>query len=237
MVSGTFLLVTCEHGGNRVPAAYRALFAARKDALASHRGYDPGALALARDLARAFDAPLVASTVTRLLVELNRSARHPQLYSEATRDLPRAEKAQISARYYEPYRREVERRVAEARERGRRVLHISSHTFTPVLDGEVRNADVGLLYDPRRPGERALCERWRQSLSARAPGLRVRRNYPYRGYEDGLTTYLRRRFGRGYLGVELEVNQRHVLAGGRTWRMLRNVILESVADIIPGAFP
>ena len=99
MVARAFLLVSCEHGGNRVPKEYRALFAARKSLLATHRAYDPGALALARDLARAFDAPLVASTVTRLLVELNRSPGHPQLYSEETRDLPRSEKVRIVARY------------------------------------------------------------------------------------------------------------------------------------------
>jgi predicted N-formylglutamate amidohydrolase len=228
------VLVSCEHGGNRVPRAYRALFAGREALLASHRGYDPGALALAREVARGLDAPLVASTVTRLLVELNRSPHHPQLYSQATRGLPRLEKARIAARYYDPYRREVERRVAQARRRGRRVVHISSHSFTPELDGVVRNADIGLLYDPRRPAERALCERWRETLQARAPHLRVRRNYPYRGYHDGLTTHLRRCFRRGYLGVEIEVNQRRVLAGGHAWRTLRRVIVQSLAEALRG---
>ena len=164
--------MTCEHGGNRVPKEYRQLFAGWESVLASHRGYDPGALALARDLARAFDAPLVASTVTRLLVELNRSPGHPQLYSEVTRRLPRSERARIVARYYEPYRREVEQRVAQAAAARRRVIHISAHSFVPVLDGCTRNADIGLLYDPARAAERALCARWSQCLGARASRLR-----------------------------------------------------------------
>ena len=235
MVARAFLLVTCEHGGNRVPKEYRALFAGRRSLLATHRAYDPGALTLARDLARAFDAPLVASTVTRLLVELNRSPGHPQLYSEVTRDLPRSEKARIVARYYEPYRREVEQRVAQATAARRRVIHISAHSFVPVLNGSTRNADIGLLYDPARAAERALCARWSQSLAARASRLRVRRNYPYRGYADGLTTHLRRRYGRrGYVGVEIEVNQKHVLGGEREWRMLREVLVQSVGDIVYG---
>ena len=218
-----------------MPREYRALFAGWKSLLETHRGYDPGALALARELARAFDAPLVASTVTRLLVELNRSPGHPQLHSEVTRGLPRPEKAKIRARYYEPYRREVEQRVASATAARRRVIHISAHSFVPVLDGSTRDADIGLLYDPARPAERALCARWRQSLGARAPRLRVRRNYPYRGYADGLTTYLRRRYGRrGYVGVEIEVNQKHVLAGEREWRILRKVLVQSVGDIVNG---
>ena len=236
MVAGALLLVTCEHGGNRVPKEYRRLFTGRESVLASHRGYDPGALALARDLARAFEAPLVASTVTRLLVELNRSPGHPELHSEITRDLAPSEKAKIAARYYEPYRREVEQRVAQATAARRRVIHISAHSFVPVLNGLTRNADIGLLYDPGRAPERALCAQWKQCLGARASRLRVRRNYPYRGFADGLTTYLRRRYARhGYIGFEIEVNQKHVLAGARQWRMLREVLVQSVGDLLHGA--
>ena len=94
--------------------------------------------------------------------------------------------------------------------RGRRVIHVSSHSFTPELDGKVRRADVGLLYDPGRHGEAELCARWKASLAAIAPELRVRRNYPYAGKGDGLTSYLRLRFPPGaYVGIELEVNQKH----------------------------
>ena len=41
-------LITCEHGGNRIPPRYRDLFAGCEALLQSHRGYDPGALTLAR---------------------------------------------------------------------------------------------------------------------------------------------------------------------------------------------
>ena len=50
------VVVTCEHGGNHIPALYRALFGDLQAALASHRGFDPGALEMAEDLARAFGA-------------------------------------------------------------------------------------------------------------------------------------------------------------------------------------
>jgi hypothetical protein len=45
----------------------------------------PAALVLGRSAAAAFAAPLVASTVSRLLFDLNRSVGHPRLHSEATR--------------------------------------------------------------------------------------------------------------------------------------------------------
>ena len=66
---GHGLVITCEHGGNRIPSLYRDLFHDYQVLLDSHRGFDPGALVMARALAAAFAAPLVASTVSRLLVD------------------------------------------------------------------------------------------------------------------------------------------------------------------------
>ena len=227
--SAPALLVTVEHGGNRVPPAYRRLFAAGAAVLDTHRGHDPGALLLGRELAARLDAPLVSSTTTRLLVDLNRSLGHKGLFSEFTRALPADERKRIVEHYWRPYRDEVDRVVDGFIDRGRRVVHLSSHSFTPVLDGDVRNADIGLLYDPRRPAERLLATRWRAALQAIDPGLRVRMNYPYAGRADGLTRDLRRRHAPArYAGLEIEVNQRYVIAGGRAWAALRRTVLESI---------
>ena len=64
------LIITCEHGGCEVPALYAPLFAGHEALLQTHRGWDMGALALARELARAFNAPLFSATTTRLLIDL-----------------------------------------------------------------------------------------------------------------------------------------------------------------------
>lgn len=222
-------LVTCEHGGNRIPEPYRILFRGWRALLASHHGYDPGALAMARTLAAALEAPLVTSTVSRLLVDLNRSMGHPRVFSRATRAAPAAIRAQIVRRHYQPYREHVERLVRQSVACGGRVIHISSHSFTPKLDGEVRRADVGLLYHPARRGEAALCAHWKAALAVLAPGLRIRRNYPYAGKGDGLTSYLRLRFSPdAYVGIELEVNQSIVCAAGSGWRVLRGMLVDSL---------
>lgn len=197
--------------------------------LDSHRGYDPCALIMARALATAFKAPLVTSTISRLLIDLNRSIGHPQLFSAATRGAPAAVREQIVAQCYDPYRTEVERLVRNLVSRGRRVIHISSHSFTSELDGKVRSADVGLLYDPHRRDEAELCARWKAALAVVAPTLRVRRNYPYAGKGDGLTSYLRRRFPRSaYAGIEVEINQDIVFAAGPRWTSLRRVLIDSL---------
>ncbi len=228
-------LITCEHGGNRIPAPYGPLFRGQRALLASHRGYDRGALAMARALASSFGAPLVASTVSRLLVDLNRSVGHPRLFSTATRGAPASVRARIVDRHYVPYRMRVERLVSQSIARRRRVVHVSSHSFTPELDGNVRRADVGLLYDPGRHGEVELCARWQEALEVLAPALRVRRNYPYAGKGDGLTSHLRRSFAAAaYVGIELEVNQRIVLAGGRPWTALRRALVESLRTACAG---
>lgn len=222
-----YFLVTCEHGGNRIPQRYRSYFAGHEALLQTHRGYDPGALTMARELAQQLGAPLFYSTISRLLVDLNRSLGHPHLYSEATRDA--AERLEILGQYYLPYRHKVESAIEQALAQGARAIHISSHSFTPQLDGDVRNADIGLLYDPARAEEAELCARWRAALKASTPGTRVRRNYPYTGKSDGLTAHLRRRFAPGdYLGIELEINQRHVVQDGKSWRTLRAAIIAAL---------
>jgi len=97
------------------------------------------------------------------------------------------------------------------------------------LDGKARRADVGLLYHPGRLGEAELCAHWKAALAAFAPGLRVRRNYPYAGKGDGLTSHLRLRFpSNAYVGIELEINQGIVLAAGRRWSALRHVLIDSL---------
>ena len=229
------LVVTCEHGGNEVPAEYAAAFAEARDALESHRGYDPGTLELAGEFAAALAASLHVATVSRLVVELNRSPRHRALFSEFTRVLPREARADLLARYYRPYRDAVEAHIGETIGEGNGdaiALHVSVHSFSPVMNGVERRADVGLLYDPRRPLEREYCGRRRDALMQHQGDLIVRRNYPYRGVADGLVTHLRRRFAADrYVGVELEVNQKHPLAGGAAWARLKETLIQTLAMI------
>jgi predicted N-formylglutamate amidohydrolase len=227
------LLISCEHGGNRVPARYHAVFAGAERALASHRGYDPGALELAREFARRLRAPLVYSQTSRLLIELNRSLGHRQSFSAYARRLNPRVRRELVARYYTPYRNAIAARVKRGIARGRCVVHLSCHSFTPRLRGVVRTADIGMLFDPRRPGEAALCKEWRQALMTENAGLRVRHNYPYRGAADGLTTDLRRRFGaRAYIGIELEVNQKFPKSRAAAWGAVRRALIASFAEAL-----
>ncbi len=231
------LIITCEHGGNEVPAAYAPLFKGYEALLATHRGWDAGALTLAQELATACDAPLFAATTTRLLIDLNRSIGHRQLHSEATRGLPLAKRRAIAAQYYRPHRDAVESEVARLVVAGRRVVHVASHSFTPELGGVVRQADVAWLYDPRRAGECVLAAHWLAALKQRRSDLKLRRNYPYEGKGDGLTALLRKRYpDTQYVGMELEVNQRFVMTDGPAWAALRADIGAALLSLQASAF-
>ena len=227
------LIITCEHGGWQVPAQYAPLFAGHEALLQTHRGWDCGALVLARELAGAFKAPLFAATTTRLLIDLNRSIGHRQLHSELTRSLPLATRREIAARHYRPYRDEVESEIARRIAAGQRVIHVASHSFTPELGGVVRQADVAWLYDPQRPGESLFATQWQAALKRRRPDLKLRRNYPYEGKGDGLTSLLRKCHPpESYIGIELEVNQRFVCDGGNAWAALRSHITQTLAQVL-----
>lgn len=228
----TQLVLSCEHGGHEVPDAFAPLFEGRQAVIESHRGWDPGALELARRMAGALGAPLHAATTTRLLVDLNRSIGHRGLFSEFSRRLPAAQRDDLVARYYRPHRDAVEGDIDRFIAAGGRVLHIASHSFTPALAGVERRADVAWLYDPRRAAESAFAIDWQDAFDACVPGYRLRRNYPYQGRDDGLTSALRRRHPASvYRGIELEVNQRFYYAGGAPWERVCAGLVETLAAL------
>lgn len=244
----TALLLTCEHASRSVPRPYRRLFRGAEEILRSHRGWDPGALQMAQQLAQHFAAPLMTTKFTRLLVEPNRSPKHPQLFSEFTRGCNRQLKDEILQEFYQPYRGGVEDWIHQRVSSGHNVLHVSVHSFTPELNGKPRNNDLGLLYDPQRELEQKFCREWRQAINERVERdkrfqnvsgvsggtVRTRLNYPYRGAADGFTTALRRQFAAAnYCGVELEVSQHHV-KHATTWRRLGELIAASLAVAIEG---
>lgn len=224
------LILTCEHAGNELAAEYAAYFQKAQEVLETHRGYDPGALDLFRELEE-LAVWNKCSMTTRLLIELNRSVHHPKLFSEFSGGMDAGEKAGLLTGSYLPYRSAVQEKVKELIKKGGKVLHLSVHTFTPQLDGEVRNADIGILYDPSRAEEKSFAATLKTLILKEDQGLRVRFNYPYLGKADGFTTSLRSMFPENYLGIELEVNQTFVTAN-KMDREIKKVIYKSVQTVL-----
>lgn len=265
MTPAGHVVLSCEHAGNHVPPEFAALFdsAAAREALESHRGWDPGSLAIGEAMAGVLDAPLVVQRVTRLLVECNRSLDHPRLFSEFSAGLGGEERRAVVERYWRAHRERVrelvgadevegggcgvgrDRGVAEGPRAGdgalgtAPVVHIGVHTFSPVWKGRERETDIGLLYDPGRRAEAELARGWRKAIYA-SPALltgplRVHLNRPYRGWTDGLTTALRGELPESrYLGIELEVSQRFGSVAGELGRAMGEALEEALEGALAG---
>lgn len=204
----TKYIFTCEHGGNLIPRKFEALFNAHRSLLNSHRGYDIGILDVFKHFTNHFDAPNYYSDISRLLIEFNRSLNNKNLFSEITKPLDSKAKKLIIDDCYLPYRNKVKSQIEKFITQKHKVVHVSFHSFTPELNGNFRNADIGLLYDPKSINETKFCKKWKKEILSINPKIKVRYNYPYLGIADGFTSYLRKEFGnKYYCGIELEINQ------------------------------
>ncbi|WP_424493500.1 N-formylglutamate amidohydrolase [Salinimicrobium sp. GXAS 041] len=203
------LILTCEHAGNEIPQEYEHLFHGQEEVLKTHRGFDPGAFDLYSALKNVADF-CHFQEVSRLLIEVNRSLHHPALFSEFSGKLSSEEKQELITKVYLPYRNKVEVDIIDTLQKGEKIIHFSVHSFTNVLDGMQRNADIGLLYDPAHNTEKKFSADFKAEILKEAPGLKIRFNYPYIGKADGFTTYLRKKYPQNYSGIELEVNQKFV---------------------------
>ena len=200
------ILLTCEHGGNHIPPAFRKNFKAAGEVLKTHRGLDIGALVIAKHLQKLLKSPLVFSTTSRLLVDLNRTLQNPTLFSEFTKDLSKATKASMLAKYYFPHWKKVRTLVSKMNKRHEDIIHIAVHSMTDNLNGQKRRMHLALLYNPKYKNEVKFSSQWIKELRKEFPEFIIARNKPYRGDGDGLTCELRKE-NKNYIGIELEMNQ------------------------------
>ena len=214
------LILTCEHASNKLPAVFKKAVPA--EVLKTHRAYDIGALAVFRKLVK-FAKPEFYSEgkFSRLLVDLNRTITNKSAFSNYYEALDEATAAKAKAQastYWTEYRAAIEKFVETALKSKTRIeksepaiVHLGIHSFTPELNGKIRDADIGILYDPSRPQERAYANVIKEEIKRLYPAMKVRFNYPYKGTSDGLTTTLRKKFGPRYVGIEIEINQKFFL--------------------------
>lgn len=226
---GFQILLTCEHATNYIPPPYQAYFQDATELLETHRGYDIGASPLGTLLALKLQVPFHQATASRLLIDCNRSLGTASLFSEFTQNLSPLEKEEITQKYYHSYRSPLLQQLQQWVSEKQTILHLSLHSFVPVLHGEVRQTDIGLLYDPLFPSESQFCEQWQSLLKLKLPELQIDLNSPYRGDSDGFTTSNRSRFPH-YLGIELEFNQKWLSTP--RWKSIQDAIISSILKAI-----
>lgn len=194
--------------------------------LKTHRAWDPGAATLAEELRDELQVIAHFGEFTRLLVDLNRRGSSHSVFSEFT---PSNRKHELLD-YHQHWRAELlEYTLLDAEPS----LHVSCHSFTPVWKGQERRVDIGILFDPTRSLESRVARQWQGKLAALLPGLRIRRNNPYRGISDGTTSWLRKQHEpQHYVGIELELNQRFASRPARDWAGIRNAIVRVIGETL-----
>jgi len=201
------LILSCEHAGNEVPDNLRYLFAKEKEVLNTHQGWDIGAWELAQFLSKKLSIDLYSCHTTRLLIEANRSLDSKHLFSEYSNVLSNDEKENLVSTIYKSYRDKIQQQIEKS---AKPVLHLSIHSFTPIWNGVERAVDIGILFDPQRTLETNYCKQLKLALEEKLPNQSIKLNEPYKGTDDGFTTWLRKRYAdKAYAGIELEVNQKY----------------------------
>ena len=233
----------CDHAGRRMPRALGDL-GLGPEHFERHIAYDVGIEPVARRLAAALDAPLVAQTYSRLVIDCNRPTHAPAsipTISEATpipgnEGISRAERdARIDA-LFRPYHDTLDG-ILEARHRaGVPTVVIAMHSFTPVYNGTSRPWRLGLLYnrDARLAGAML-----RILNDDAAPYIGDKLPYPVSDETDYTLPVHGERRGLLHVGFEIRQDLISERAGQSAWAdwlelLLRRLLLERLAPEFGG---
>lgn len=215
-------VIVCDHASNRIPAKYGDLGLSHTERL-SHIAWDPGALAVSRHLSEVLDAPLVQSTISRLVIDCNRELNAPDLIwtlSEATRiaaneGLDAEERQYRIDHFHRPYHAAIETLLEARRHAGRETILICMHSFTPVYHGVARPWPIGLIHGVDTRYTKAVY----RALKTEDPELNVGWNEPYAALNGVTLTLERHGDGRGLEATMIEIRHDEILepAGVAVW--------------------
>ena len=215
-------MLVCDHASNRIPSKYGSLGLSQIERV-SHIAWDPGALAVSRALSEKLDAPLVQSTVSRLIIDCNRDLDAPDLIwtmSEATR-IAANENVHLDERtfrinhYHRPYHASIETLLEARRHAGMETILVCMHSFTPVYHGVPRPWPIGLIHGLDQRYTRAVYD----ALKTDDPDLNVGWNEPYAALNGVTLTLEKHGDGRGLDATMIEIRHDEILepAGVAMW--------------------
>jgi predicted N-formylglutamate amidohydrolase len=196
------ILLVCEHASNHVPAVFGGL-GLEATLIEDHVAWDIGAYALARRLAGALNAPLIAAPASRLVVDANRDLSASDLIPETAEGIPvpgnlglsAADSAARVAAFHAPFHDAIDALLAA---RPDIVALMAVHSFTPVLFGKPRPWHAGILHGE----DRRLADVILRTL-AQEQELNIGRNEPYAPSQGVFYTMSRHGAGRATVMVEV----------------------------------
>lgn len=189
---GSAIFLTCEHAGRAVPAALGDLGIPPRE-MDRHIAYDVGAEGVARGLAERLDAALILQRYSRLVIDCNRPLEARDCIvtqSDGTLVPVNADIADLDRRrryveIHQPLHEAIAVALEQRQARGKPLVLVSVHSFTPVMraTGAVRDFELGLLYNR----DARFAERLAQAFRAANPSLTVKLNAPY--HVDDISDY------------------------------------------------
>ena len=200
------ITICCEHGGHRRPDHW-VLNPHEERIFQDHWGWDPGASALSKRLAKTLGADAIIGNWSRLVADLNRPPEHPELCRERAEDIALSFNQGLSAAQrrarvdgiHAPYHQALDQLLHDRRPQ----LLLSVHSFTPVFMGsagpQVRQVELGVLFDDND----ALAQELIEALSGSA--LNVAANEPYSGKLGMIYSAQRHGRAHGLPYIELEL--------------------------------
>lgn len=230
-----FLLI-CDHASRAIPRAMDKL--GLDDALLrQHIAYDIGTSKVGRRLSTRFDAPLVMSNYSRLVIDVNRESGSPTsilpvsdgIDIPGNRNIGSHEAAQRAEVFFWPYHHAISAALGRFLARNAVPAIVSIHSFTPTFAGTERPWHIGVLWN--RDGRMAVP--LMETLQTRE-GICVGDNQPYsaRSPEGPGEGYSMRVHGEatGYPHVLIEIRQDLIEtdSGVARWADLLGDVLEGV---------
>ena len=202
-------MIVVDHAGRRIPRRLRDLGLPESE-LQRHIAWDIGALGVARQMAAALDATLVAQNYSRLVIDCNRDPAVPSSIpalsesSEIPGNVGLSEE-EIAARrreVFDPYHAHVRALLDERAAAGRPTILVAQHSMTDVYKGVRREMQAAVLYNRDRRFAGLMLDRLRQEAN-----LSIADNEPY--FVSDKTDYTIPRHGeaRGLPHVEIEIRQ------------------------------
>jgi predicted N-formylglutamate amidohydrolase len=186
------VLLLCEHASNFIPSEYDNLGISQTDS-ETHIAWDIGALELAKVISVKLDAPLVASNVSRLVYDCNRSSDANDaivvcadcVIIPTNQALSEAQRQHRVDSVYQPFRRTVEQLLRHRRTQSQVTIIVTIHSFTSVFNNKFRDVEIGLLHD----SDSRLADAMLSNAALISPRI-VKRNEPY-GPTDNVTHSLK----------------------------------------------
>ncbi len=208
-----FVLV-CDHASNFIPPIYGDMGLTLEQRL-SHIAWDPGALAVSLALSQMLDAPIVASTVSRLIIDCNRDTASPGLIwtlSEATQiavnvGLSETERAHRIEAFHAPFHGAITTLLDQRLALGIETILVCMHSFTPVYLGVARPWQIGLIHGHDTAYTQAVFD----AIRLDDPSLTLGWNEPYAALNGVTLTLERHGDQRGLQATMIEIRNTEIL--------------------------